>query len=43
MDSSCTSGYMVWACGKDLQYTLTEKIQAITALKSSLKAIPEYC
>lgn len=43
MDSSCTSGYMVWACGKDLQYTLTEKIQAITALKSSLKAITEYC
>lgn len=43
MDSSCTSGYMVWACGKDPQYALTEKIRAITALKSSLRAITEYC
>lgn len=30
-------------CGKDLQYTLTEKVQAITALQSSLRAITECC
>lgn len=25
MDSSCTSGYLVWACGEDPWYTLKEK------------------
>lgn len=40
---SCTPGYVVWVCGKDPQYTLTEKVQAITALQSSLRGITEYC
>lgn len=40
---SCTPGYVVWACGKDPQYTLTEKVQAITALQSSLRGITECC
>lgn len=43
MDSRCTPGYVVWACGKDPQYPLTEKVQAITALQSSLRAITECC
>lgn len=43
MGSSCTPGYVVWACAKDPQCTLTEKVQAITALQSSLRAITECC